>query len=430
MLFYINELLASVSFILDDTEKEVLGDVENHSRRVACIAARIGGKLQLSPSHLADLISFSLLHDNGVSKALMSPSGLQERTVREFKRAHCIEGESNLAGFPFYSRVPNVILYHHEHYNGTGVFGAVGKDIPLYSRIIGLADYVDNCFSAGHKSDRILTSVSEESGKWFDPECVAALMELGRNAEFWMKLDNRFVERTARALIRECDRQAEIGDARIISQILSRIIDAQSPFTGIHSRSISEKVARLCRYYGMDGETCQKMQIASDLHDLGKLMIPKTLLEKPSNLTMEEYAVVQTHPFYTYMALESVSGFEEIAEWAANHHEKLNGRGYPRGLSAKQLDFNARILCCVDIYQALTEDRPYRGGLCHEKAVEVMREMVAGCFIEGSIVEDINSIFADEQAAHMAETAGAAEKAPPEKRKRRASGHAGHTTPV
>lgn len=74
------------------------------------------------------------------------------------------------------------------------------------------------------------------------------------------------------------------------------------------------------------------MRIAADLHDLGKLMVPNKILDKPASLTSEEISVIQSHPFYTRRALEMITGFQNIADWAANHHEKLNGMGYPYGL--------------------------------------------------------------------------------------------------
>ncbi|MFR1804218.1 MAG: HD-GYP domain-containing protein, partial [Faecalispora jeddahensis] len=101
----------------------------------------------------------------------------------------------------------------------------------------------------------------------------------------------------------------------------------------------------------------------------------------------------QSHTYYTRKALEMVQGFEDITEWAANHHEKLNGKGYPYGLTADQLDFNSRVLACVDIYQALTEERPYRMALSHEESVGILDTMAKQNLIDGSIVRDIDAIL-------------------------------------
>lgn len=135
------------------------------------------------------------------------------------------------------------------------------------------------------------------------------------------------------------------------------------------------------------------MRIAADLHDLGKIMVPNEILDKPGSLTREEIDVVQSHTFYTRKALEVVSGFEEITEWAANHHEKLNGKGYPIGLTASQLDFNSRLMACIDIYQALTEERPYRTALSHEDAMGILFSMAKQSLIDASIVNDVNAVL-------------------------------------
>ena len=86
---------------------------------------------------------------------------------------------------------------------------------------------------------------------------------------------------------------------------------------------------------------------------------------------------------------EMITGFEEIADWAANHHEKLNGKGYPYGFDKSRLDFNSRLLACVDIYQALTEERPYRKALSHNQAIGILRNMANQGLIDATIVEDI-----------------------------------------
>ena len=91
--------------------------------------------------------------------------------------------------------------------------------------------------------------------------------------------------------------------------------------------------------------------------------------------------------------MASLKGFDDITEWASNHHEKLDGSGYPYGFDRDRLDFNSRMMGCLDIYQALREDRPYRKGMTHDRTMGILRDMVADGLIEGSIVEDIDHVF-------------------------------------
>ncbi|MBW7573626.1 HD-GYP domain-containing protein [Caproiciproducens faecalis] len=391
MDFNVNELLNSLSYTLDYVEKDLISDVTNHGRRVAYIAARIGQKIRLSNTELFDLISYSLLHDNGVTKSLIQMPDPGNYQKAELSRMHCVEGEKNIVFFPFFHKVPNVILYHHEHYDGSGFFGISGKKIPMFSRIIALADSIAICFSEGKKKADIEIWIKRAC--IFDRDFVDVFLELSRNIEFWLNMDDNFVFQALRAIMPSFHRESSYQEMHTVSSIFSNIIDAKSPFTGSHSRGISEKTGILCDYYQFDRDTYWKMRIAADLHDLGKLMVPNEILDKPGTLTPSEIAVIQSHTFYTRKTLEGITGFEEIADWAANHHEKLNGKGYPYGFDADRLDFNSRLLGCVDIYQALTEDRPYRPPMSHRKAIALMRNMAGQNLIDSSIVEDINRVF-------------------------------------
>ena len=392
MNFNVNQLLNSLSFTLDYVEDDLISNVTNHGRRVAYIAARIGKKLKFSDHDLFDLISYSLLHDNGVTKSLNQAHGSKDYIKAELSHMHCVEGEKNIKFFPFFVRIPNVILYHHEHFDGSGFFQLTGKEIPLFSRIISLADSIAIAFSERKTANDIIDSI-KKSRQLFDPELSEIFYELSRNIEFWLNMKDDFVYASLSSIEPYVNREFNYQDMRTVSQMFSNIIDAKSPFTGSHSRGISEKTGILCEYYEFDQDAYWKMRIAADLHDLGKLMVPNEILDKPGALTGKEIAIIQSHPFYTRKALKIITGFEEIANWAGNHHEKLNGSGYPYGLDQSQLDYNSRLLGCIDIYQAITEDRPYRIAMSHNKAIGIMRNMAQHDLIEESIVEDLNSIF-------------------------------------
>lgn len=392
MNFNVNELLSSLSFTLDYIEKGLISNEKNHGRRVAYISARIGKLLGFDNLNLFDLISYSLLHDNGVAKSLVNKTGSMEYVNAELDRIHCVEGEKNIKRFPFFHPVTNVILYHHENYDGSGFFGLSGSEIPLYSRIIALADFISIQYSEGRVSEEVVLSI-QESKSWFDPDLLNVFQELSSNMEFWLNLNDDFVYSALAAITPHVNRNFDYKSMRDVSQVFCNIIDSKSPFTGSHSRGISEKTGILCEYYEFDQESYWKMRIAADLHDLGKLMIPNEILDKPAALTNHEFRVIQSHPFYTRKALEMITGFEEIANCAANHHEKLDGSGYPFGLSQEQLDYKSRLLCCIDIYQALTEDRPYRPAMPHNIAIRIMKEMAAKNLIDESIVKDLDFVF-------------------------------------
>jgi HD-GYP domain-containing protein (c-di-GMP phosphodiesterase class II) len=129
------------------------------------------------------------------------------------------------------------------------------------------------------------------------------------------------------------------------------------------------------------------MRIAGLLHDLGKLSIPNEILEKPGPLTHQEQLIVRQHTFYTYRILEQIDNFQDVAGWAAWHHETLDGKGYPFKLGEDVLTLGARIMAVADIFVALAENRPYRKKLPQETVSRIMKDMVQRQKISGSIVE-------------------------------------------
>ena len=113
---------------------------------------------------------------------------------------------------------------------------------------------------------------------------------------------------------------------------------------------------------GISGERAEKLQVAGLLHDLGKLRIPDDILDKPGALDERERAIINTHSFETFRILHHIRGFDEITPWAAYHHEQPDGSGYPFHLHGDQLCLESRIIRVADIFQAMTQDRPYRRG--------------------------------------------------------------------
>ena len=144
---------------------------------------------------------------------------------------------------------------------------------------------------------------------------------------------------------------------------------------------------------GFDEETVQKMYLAGALHDSGKVEVGNESLEKPGRLTEDEFAVMKHHAAYTYSILSDVDDFDEIRDWAAFHHERLDGTGYPFGKTAAELNTQERMMACIDIYQALTESRPYKKGMPHEKACEILWDMAKKGWLDETIVKQVEDCF-------------------------------------
>jgi HD-GYP domain-containing protein (c-di-GMP phosphodiesterase class II) len=399
----LNDFVIALSHALDFMEIDILGVVSNHSKRVAYIAMRIAENAGFSPEELFDLVTLAILHDNGIGASAQggAPSGLKAGLGSIEKAAsHCVSGEENLKGYPFLTVPSDIITYHHENYDGSGFFHLRGDDIPCMARIIRLADRVEldsDLRNIDYEGKRKLDGFLEaRSGTMFAPALVASFREAAAGPAFWLDLKDEFVGEAIHRRVPKFDKEMSWSEIRGVTAIFSRVIDSKSRFTRLHSQQLSERAGRMGEYYRMSVEEIDKLHIAADLHDIGKLAVGNAILDKPGKLEPAEVDVIQRHTYYTRVSLRSIVGFEDITEWAANHHEKLDGSGYPYGKSASELDFNSRLMGCLDIYQALTELRPYREALSHARTLEIMRDMVGHGKIDGSIVEDIDRAFAEE----------------------------------
>jgi HD-GYP domain-containing protein (c-di-GMP phosphodiesterase class II) len=206
-------------------------------------------------------------------------------------------------------------------------------------------------------------------GRWFDPALVDALLAISHDRAFWDTLDEPDVSGWEPAEL-----MLTADDERLdrIAEAFGRVIDAKSPFTARHSEGVAEIAAGIGGVLRFDATGLRDMRRAALLHDIGKLAVSNLILDKPGKLTGAEYALVKEHPAYSLQILERAPCFAPIAGLAANHHERIDGTGYPRGLSEDELDLPMRTLAVADVYEALTAQRPYRDAMPVEKALDVI----------------------------------------------------------
>jgi putative nucleotidyltransferase with HDIG domain len=170
-----------------------------------------------------------------------------------------------------------------------------------------------------------------------------------------------------------------------ICEAFAEVVDAKSHYTFSHSMGVTSVASAIGGVMGLNPDRQQLLHRAALLHDLGKLRVPNSILDKPGKLDADEWSVMREHPALTASILRRVKQFHELAAIAGAHHEKLDGSGYPNQLRAEELPLEARILTVADMYGALVEDRPYRAGFSHEQALEIMMregtsKLDADCF--------------------------------------------------
>ena len=164
-------------------------------------------------------------------------------------------------------------------------------------------------------------------------------------------------------------------DVDRIAGAFADIIDAKSPFTGSHSHRTAVVAEGLAGRLGLAPAALVDVRRAALLHDVGKLSVPNSILDKPGRLTDAEFTIIKRHPEMTHRILVPIPTFAAVAELAAAHHERLDGSGYFRGIGANDLTIGARIVAVADVYEALTADRPYRAGMTTEQALELIATM-------------------------------------------------------
>ena len=399
MNFNLNTFLMGVSIALDLSEKEILSTNSFHSKRVAYISLRIAQELGLSDEECFDLVSLAILHDNGLTEAALIHKLDKDSELEKLEnlKDHCSIGELNIINFPFLTNPKNIILYHHEHYDGSGFYGKKHNEIPLMSRIISFADEIDfkynlsdNCLN---RQNEIKDFAQDSASVLHDSDIIQAFLNICKNKAFWLDMQEITINYSLNDYIPNISINVTWEQIFEITKVFSKIIDSKSKYTYYHTSGLIEKVSIMADYYKFDNNKRIKLKIAAALHDLGKLAIPNKILDKDCALSKEEFETIKTHTYFTHFTLRNLEDFKEIDKWAYCHHEKLNGGGYPYGLTAKELGFEERLIACLDIYQALTEDRPYRKGLTHKEALLVMESMVEKNHIDSQITQDIKIVF-------------------------------------
>lgn len=391
MKISLNDMIAQVSVALDAVEADLVGATRFHSKRVAILSMTIGRELGYGDDRIFGLAAAALLHDNALTEYILSEQKYSGQEINI--KSHCTLGESNCRSLPFYTDIQGFILYHHERADGKYAFGKKEGEYPQEAGIIAIADQMDVMFrlnsADAKKIARMKEHLVQETGLKYDTESARAAIK-ALDAELIKKCSDERVGMALQEEMPEYDEELSSRELIGLAEIFARIIDYKSEFTQEHSTQIANKAWYMSGVYGYGKEERAKLYLAAALHDIGKLFIPTAILEKPGKLDDDEFEVIKSHAYRTWEVLKSIRGLERIADWASNHHEKLNGKGYPFGKAADELDFNSRLLACLDIYQAVREKRPYHPVRSHEDTMDILYHMAENGFVDLSICDDLN----------------------------------------
>lgn len=378
--------------------------VNMHHWRTALLCRGIADELKMPREQQQKLLYAALLHDIGAASShderrkLLTP--LQEVKMGGTIHTHAEVGYRLLQGSLCFYPLADIVRMHHDRWGGGNPSGLSGDAIPLESRIIHLADRIEVLVGRGgqrpvlSRSGEICRNIVAKSGSQFDPMLVDVFLKCSLAESFWLDMDN---PNYADVFFQEMNRWGQssfsLNEVLNIAELYASLIDQMSRFTATHSRSVSCVSVLLAEHCGFCDTGQAMMRMAGLLHDLGKLSVPNSILEKNGKLDEEEVRIVRQHTYYTYRILEQIEHFESIAEWAAFHHETLDGKGYPFKKSAAGLPLGSRLMAVADIFVALAEHRPYRQGLDKDSIHRIMYEMTNNGKIDRHIVDMLFDLY-------------------------------------
>ena len=177
-------------------------------------------------------------------------------------------------------------------------------------------------------------------------------------------------------------------------QALAYTIELRDPYTAGHQRRVADLACAIAKEIGLSEEQIEGLRLAATIHDIGKMQVPIEILSKPEKLNEIEFDIIKTHPQVGYDVLKTIEFPWPVAQIVLQHHERMDGSGYPQGLLGEEIILEARILAVADVVEAMASDRPYRPALGIDKALEDILQN-KGILYDTEVVDACNRLFTE-----------------------------------
>ena len=390
----VGNLLLSISDAVD----MVSPAIASHQLRTAYIAWQIAVSAGLPRHSTIKVFKAALLHDIG---ALAPEDKIKLHAFEAINtEPHCIIGELLFRMTPLLEDSAGIVRFHHRKWSDW--HDSIETPGVLESQILCLADIVERLIRRDvfilNQIEPITSRIGTCSGDEIHYGIVDVFMGLASREDFWLDITSN---RLYSIMLDHGPLHGAEDDFTVLvsmAALARNLIDFKSSFTATHSMGVSECAIQLAALEGFTEFELQCMEVAGNFHDLGKLTVPVAILDKPAALSAEEYAVMKQHPYFTYMVLKNM-GMEQIAQWAAFHHEFLDGSGYPFHVTSERLTLGARIMAVADVFTSLSEDRPHRPGKDMKEIKDILQDYSRKRLLDTRIIDVLFDNFEGISAA-------------------------------
>jgi len=338
--------------------------------------------------------AFLLKHIGGAGSPLLQRARIGMRFMGDGRRAlaalaenHYLATDELADGLGLGEHVRTSLKESYERWDGKGAYGLRGEQIGIGSRLVNLADVVE-VFRRTGGVEAAIAVARERSGTQFDPGIVELFCE--QAALIFADLD------AAASWELVIDSEPSLAAAVVAGDELDGALAAigefaelKSPWLMGHSRGVADLAGEAARGLGLPESDVTALRRAAFVHDIGRLGVSNAVWDKPGVLTQSELERVRLHPYLTERMLSFSAALAPLGSIAGQHHERLDGSGYPRGLSGDAISHAGRVLAAADAYHAMTAARPHRPALTAAEAAVALRAQVASSRLDGAAVDAV-----------------------------------------
>jgi HD-GYP domain-containing protein (c-di-GMP phosphodiesterase class II) len=353
----------------------------DHHLRTAFLVDQLSRRLDLEPREHQLAVLSALIHDLGLVPLGLKPDDL---LFERDHKPHSQTGWLLMRTCPSLAEESWLVRYHHSDWAALRHLPRESRRAGELGNLIRLADYLDISARTGQGPRELRTALKSLSGDIFKPDQAEAAQDLLFTPDLFPSLSQAARHLTLPATI---ELALSEDEALAFAFLFSKIADSRSPYTTVHSVMTAGLGLMLHQMAGGRANDAPSIYMAWLLHDVGMLGVPLEPLEKQGSLNHEEFVRVSEHAALTYQALSSLPGFYRVAVWAAYHHERIDGGGYPLGLTGRGLPLESKIIAVADVLAALTQPRPHRRALPAREALTVLKSLAKSRALDPDLVK-------------------------------------------